>query len=360
MITYHIYKSNCFNSSRVMMQAKWDAKTIFFHRVRPKMMSKKKENDIKEKELGFISLTKALLYEKNKAHLIFHAQSSLFYLTFVCFFNFVLNKSNIQLTYDIHDLLERSNFKNLKDKVRYDIIRYKILSILESFIIKNKKVNIITVSKGLSLILAERYDIHPPSVVYNISIDISQKEDEENKEQQTLDKEQLLYFGSKKHSPVSLIPDIYKENLRLHMYGYNITNKWLYEKVREPIRESVKLYGPFVPNQLKFLSMYQILILYCPDSIAENYRIAMPNKVFQALYSGLSIIISGNFKEIKDTFVDVPGAVLVHEKGTKLQQTIIKLKAEREINYKEKILVKLDSMIIESKNNYIQPLRDKE
>lgn len=334
------------------MQTKWDAKSIFFHPLHSKPKIVDKFNGISEKRLSLFSLFKKIIGEKENAKFVFHAQSSLPYLIPVFLFSVLLNSKNHTFVYDVHDLHERSNFKKVLDKIRYDIIRYRILGLMEWFVFKFKKVNKITVSKGLSSILAKRYNSPPPSLVYNISVNIPRK-GKDKKIAKKYSDEDLLFFGTNKRVPLSLIPDIYKENLRLHMYGYNITSEWLDDKIGTPDKYCVKLHGGYLPDEMKFLSRYKILLLYSPDSTSINFKISMPNKIFQALYSGLSVIISENFKEIEHTFSDIPGAVIVHDKEKNIKQTINELKAERYGNYQEKILSKLDGIIEDSKQNYL-------
>jgi hypothetical protein len=78
---------------------------------------------------------------------------------------------------------------------------------------------------------------------------------------------------------------------------------------------------------------YQYLVLYHPTNKALNYRFSLPNKLFQAMSAGLSLIVSENFVELIATLEHIPGSVFVLKKGHCIQEAIDTLEANRSPSY---------------------------
>jgi hypothetical protein len=164
----------------------------------------------------------------------------------------------------------------------------------------------------------------------------------------------LLYFGTKNRAPLSLIPQIRTEGLELHLHGRDMNEDWLAASVDGSVGTCVRLFGGFDPEDMDFLSAYDVLVLYRPEVGTLNYRFALPNKAFQALWHGLSVIVSANFVELREAFGDIPGAVATLEGRDHLASTLHSVLQSRGEDYEHRIQEALWKIYTTSKRNYLE------
>ena len=262
------------------MQADWDKKSVFIHKC-----STSGEKKIPEKELSFIAI-KNLISLKTPTALVFHAQSSLPYLIFFKLLNKIYKKNNFNVVYDIHDLHEDSD-KSLRGKIRYWILRF-----FEKRVFLDENIKKITVSQGLSEELSNCYTpMSKPLVVYNVArTNLSNVPNTRTKD--------LVFFGSKERVPFELFETLKEENLKLDIFGKGITKEWLEEESKISKLDFINVFGEYDPKNMQFLLDYKYLILYYPKGNSKNFIYSMPNKYFQALDSGLKVVLSSNFEEM--------------------------------------------------------------
>ena len=287
---YHFYKADCYRASRVLMQSRWDGDSIFIH--------KSKNDDYKKNiRFGFLPLLRLIRSATKDDAFVFHAQSALPYLLF-----FYLCKKitggKMQIVYDIHDLHEwESGYKVFAKSG----LRYFVLGLFERFIFELAEIKKITVSIGLALIMAKKYNKRPPIVVRNTSSHVEKIESKKRKNNT------VVFFGIKEHAPVGLMSKLNSMGVTVHLYGRGITADWLAE-VFEGSLEGVKVFGEYNPEEMSFLYGYKVLILY-PAENKLNYKYSMPNKLFQAIDHGVCVVVSNYFEEILQTFQGANGCV---------------------------------------------------
>lgn len=324
---YHIYKTNCHKSSRIYMQTQWAKKNYYLH----KDINKNKNN---EETLNHYNHLR-VLYNKNKKSLIYHAQSSLIYLIVAI----ILNKTKKnKVIYDMHDLLEY----NMNEAKYYKKLRYMILSMLENIVINNSNVQTITVSNGLSNIVKKKYSANKPLVVK--SVVKSQLLDLDNRHRRI---NELIYFGQYSHAPIEIIDKCDELGICIDLFGRDITNEKIYNDLGK-IPDNISIYGEYQPDELKFLKNYKYLLLY-NNKNKINYKYSQPNKVFQSLSFGMSILISPNFREIYDTFKSLDGAVAVIENIDDIPYIINAVDKERGHDYNIRAMEFLEALYKENK-----------
>lgn len=291
MVTYHVAKFDCFKSSRVTMQAKWDVETKYIHR------SSRKASfafPLEWKTLKF-----SIKDSSPEDRFIFHAQSSIIYLIVAKLF---LGLKFGQCIFDIHDL-------NVIPR-RWDYLKLRaiVLTFLEWFVLRILKTKSTTVSKGISIIIAKKYAVERPLIVRNISAEVVIKD--KNRPQQ-----KLVYFGTLNRLPVSFFTDLEKDSLTIDVFGRfnnDEENKALSNAIAKGY---VNFKGAYDPKDLSFLYNYEFLY-YNIIPYDTNYRFAGPNKFFQALCHGLKILIPPGYSELlyllspfPDTYRVIKGSV---------------------------------------------------
>lgn len=288
---YHVYKTDCYMASRVMMQSGWVANNYYIHKA-------KFYNNLSSK-LGFFSLFKVVLGLNEDDVLVFHAQSSLPYLLFSKLICFLFFKKNI-LIYDIHDLHEHSNYRSVYAKFRYHVLLW-----FEFFACKIKSIRKMTVSNGLSKTISSKYKVEEPVIVYNCSVEavnhIKPLEDRS---------EDILFFGTKERFPVDLLDVIKESNMKLSFYGRGVSYEWLGEINKDYDKSLVNIHGEYSPDNLSFVSDYKIALNFFPENNSLNFKYSLPNKLFQAIGMGTTVIVSENFYEMIELFSDVEYAVV--------------------------------------------------
>jgi hypothetical protein len=351
-ITYHIYIADCFGSSRINTQKSWDAHPVFIHKRRRNTLSHVGGiNGVDSFELNVMFLIFLILKSKGKQTFVFHAQPSLPHLLLARFVALLFRKNKIVLVYDIHDLHEYRKERNIWRCIRYSFIRYYSLRVLEYICFRDKSIKKITVSEGMANEVAKQYDFSlPPHVVMSCSPPEKKPFDSLTVE----NKKALVYFGLKGHAPFELINQIKELGMELHLYGRDITPEAVSAIVGADKLNCVRFLGEYFPNDLFFLSQYSFLILYKPHIKTVNYRIALPNKLFQALNAGLTLIISDNFGEIKNIFDCIPGAVIVLRSGQDISCAIERACLIRDKDYGVLMYDYLCVLYEKSKQSYLQ------
>lgn len=349
--TYHFYKWDCFASSRLLLQASWDYKSTFVHLPNRKTLRPTIAPAIDEIKLSIVSLIKIAFTRRTNLVAIFHAQSSLPYLILFRSIVFISRKKNISLVYDMHDYLEYEPMSGLYSRIRFGLLRYRLLAILEFLCARDKSIKIITVSQGLADTLASKYHAMVPTVIRSIpkapifpTAGFPSFQSQNNK--------CMVYFGTIAHAPLLAIKKISDEGLRIDLYGRDIDKDSLILRVANIDLSNVSICGAYQPADLGFLEKYSILLLYRPEVTSINYRYALPNKLFQALGYGLSMLISDNFVEMRRLFSDIPGAIGTLDAEDSISSQINHLLAMRAVDYKARIKEKLDALHNESELNY--------
>lgn len=301
------------------MQSGWANPVHYIHRPTSSL-------DINDEKLSLHSITKIAFKSKDQDAFIFHAQSSLPYLlTFYLITRAIIRKPKI--VYDIHDLHEKEYFSDILKYIRYRLFRYRILHLMEALSLKivNRRM---TVSDGLADTISKRYKTSPPKLVLNANPNGSSRP--ENK---TLkDKRPLVFFGTSGRFPFQLIDTLENEEIELDVWGRGMSSQWLFENTKKHYK-NIKFFGEFSPNDLSFLKNYEALLLYYPDGRSDNYIYSLPNKFFQALDNGLSLLISNNFLEIKHQLDCILGSYAVIKEKTKIRDSLELVRESRPKNY---------------------------
>lgn len=288
---YHVYKTDCLKASRVVMQSNWVGSNVYVH----------KSNSYRkiDKELNFKNIFKVVLNLRKNDVMLFHAQSSLIYHAFALFVARLLFK-NINTIYDIHDLNECSTRSSVYLKARF-----LLMHVLEVIIIKYNKVQVITVSEGLARIIQERFSVEQPIVIYNCSFNTTA---EVNPISSRLNRP--LFFGTAERFPFQILPKLHAENIELDFYGRGITDDLFKEKECEDYKSRVRDFGEYTPDNLDFINSYMVSLNYSPNYLSLNFKYSLPNKLFQAIYSGCTVLVSENFHEMSELFSDLNYAVV--------------------------------------------------
>ena len=351
-LTYHIYKSDCFKSSRVLMQSRWDESSGYIHRPSDETIRRENGDAASELALGFVAIWR-VMRTRSPRRLVFHAQSSLPYLLFARMAQRLLRRDDVTLVYDMHDLHEAKVASTSYQHLRYGIIRHGILGACERVVCRDRTIPMFTVSAGISKTISERYACDEAAVVANVGTPERYRARPRDMQSTASNPKPLLYFGTKNHAPLSLIPEIQREGLELHLHGRDMNEDWLAASMDGSVGTCVRLFGGFDPEDMDFLSAYDILVLYRPEVRTLNYRFALPNKAFQALWHGLSVIVSANFVEMREAFGDIPGAVATYEGRDGLGSTIDKVLESRGEDYEHRIQEALWKIYTTSKRNYL-------
>lgn len=322
------------------MQSKWDQKSSFVHRGAIIV-----ENG--DATLGLVSLYKILRVCKAGDTFVFHSQSSLPYLIAAYLASLFFGKL-IKYVYDIHDLHESSATAGVFSR---DNVRYLILGIFEYLVFRVHRIRKITVSIGLAIEMAKRYKCSRPSVVYNISSSNLQQ-----RQRNQLDvKKPVVFFGTAERVPISLLPKLESSSFGLHIYGRGITIEWVKEVAGLKESKNIATFGEYNPKDMSFLQSYDYLLIYAPENYSLNFRYSMPNKLFQALAAGLTVLVSDNFHEMLSSFSDVTPAVIAVN-DTNLMTVIDNIALKRTDKYFDTISSRLNILYEESKSSYCNVL----
>lgn len=327
MLTYHIAKFDCFKSSRLMMQAGWDTKSVFIQKT-------KYEASEQTIPLSFGHVLKVARNLGSHDVMIFHAQSALLYLVMV---RLLTRIKSHQVIYDIHDLnvIPRAwNYMRIRGLVMY-IFEYISMRVMQT--------PVMIVSKGLAIIIAKRFKVQRPLVVRNISAKLPEKPLVTGR-----DLKRGVYFGTFDRLPNDFFDHLYQENHSIDIYG-RFNHGKPSETMEKAIHDGVVNYcGEYNPGNMEFLEDYDFLYYYVhPYDL--NYRFAGPNKFFQALAYGLVLITPPGYSELSNVLSNQPGAHLI------LKSNLLKLLQNSSIRNQqtmEKIRGLLTELQEESKRNY--------
>lgn len=326
MQTYHVAKFDCFKSSRINMQSKWDEKSVFIH-----LSTSDQENSF---GLSIRQIMKLVKASHPRDKFVFHAQSSLIYLIICKMFGAF---SRERVIYDIHDL------NVIRAGLDYMKLRGIALHFLEFMTLKVMRIPSITVSSGLAIIIAKRFKSKRPLVVRNISAEMfegSMKKEEGQSE--------MVYFGTFDRLPNKFFEELEREGLRLDIYGrFNNGNP---SQIMQSALEKgiIKYCGEYNPKDMGFLKNYAYLY-YNIDPYDLNYRFAGPNKFFQALVYGLVILIPRGYSELSFLLKDIPGAQITINGSI---NNLIKKKPEFDQNYSTNVEILLAKLKTDSQENY--------
>ena len=327
MRTFHVAKFNCYSSSRVMMQSRWDNKSFF-------IQSNKYPG---YENIIFLNYRNVLMIANSlgpKDNIIFHSQSSLPFLIFVILFSKTNTK---QLLYDIHDL------NVIKNEWNYSKIRGFIMHALEYFVLKIMRVQSMIVSKGLAIIVQRRFKVKRPLVVRNISAKFPK-----NLPLRISTLNRGVYFGTFDRLDDSFFEKLYQGNHRIDIYGrfnHGKPSKIMTNAINDGL---VNNCGEYYPEKMNFLNNYDFLY-YNIRPYDINYRFAAPNKFFQALAYGLVLLTPPGYSELACVLNKQPGLhfILQNNLSESLHQHSIRnLKTIKNV---ENLLRKL---LKESEKNY--------
>ena len=101
---------------------------------------------------------------------------------------------------------------------------------------------------------------------------------------------------------------------------------------------------------------YNYLILYSPNNDSDNFKYSLPNKFFQAIGNGLSLIISSNFVEIRDKLSPISGACSILSKPKDIETIMDNLDKKRTKKFFKELNVLASNFHDVSKSNYTKIL----
>lgn len=309
----HIYKTDCFLASRVILQFNWvKAETVFLHRSAKQGLLELGSGQVESQRLTIFALIRlAFRLRGQGVRWVFHAQSSLLYLYVLMVIRCIDRKVAFALVYDIHDLNERPSVQPSLKSVR-SWVRYVILATAEWGVAKMKSIRTVTVSNGLAKTFASRTGAQPPVVVRSAPLpDLTVDELASCSRFERA----LLFFGTPQRVPFELVESLAAAGHELHLYGRGINEELVRKSLPESLWGSVKLFGLYKPSSLSFIGQYRFVILYKPGIVSDNFRYSLPNKFFQGLAYGTSFVVSENFEEIREVAENVSGLALVVKSG---------------------------------------------
>lgn len=324
----HIYKSDCFGSSRLMLQAKWDEQSVFIHKtgVLDGEIHEVDGKKIISQKLLWKNIISVLRCEEVNS-MVFHAQSSILYLL-ACYVYLVVwgCGRKVLLVYDIHDLNEYVSRCGVNKYFDYIYYRYNVFLLLEYFVLHVLHIKSMTVSKGLSRIISKRYRCDRPKIVRSAILPDAMPVRQNNQN----NKCRAVYFGTRNHLPISLIPELIKYDISVDFYGRDVRKGEVLRGLPREKENLFRFYGAYIPENLDFLNAYDLLILFKPEKVSINYRYALPNKMYQSLAHGLSILVSDNFIEMKYLLRCISGAVVVFKDGDDLPSVLTRVRQNKD------------------------------
>ena len=328
--TIHVAKFDCYKSSRIMMQSGWEENSIFLH-------LGVSEQSVK---LNFKNLLKVLDSSNSGDRFIFHAQSSLVYLLFSYALTFN-RRETIKILYDIHDL------NVIPVGWGYVSLRAYVMQLLEWVTLRVLKIKSMTVSAGIARLMSMKYNCEIPILVRNISTDIVRNQDMEKKSEGG----KLIYFGTLDRVSEYFFLALAKQKLRIDLFGrFNYMDPPIFFE-KYTCTETAKFNGTYNPKNLDFLLEYDFLYYNIPPPDA-NYRLAAPNKFFQALAHGLSILVPRGYNELRFIFGDIPGAIAVIDESSDIRGVLNRCVRNKSSDFSVKIKERLELMKSESRDNY--------
>jgi len=353
MTTYHIYKTNCVGSSRVMLQSGWeDGRSVFIHQVKPGRPGPVPELPY---ELGSILGVMKASGGGEPPRFVFHAQSSLPLLLMSYLLRRFFGGRDAIFAYDIHDLHEGGEpYRTLGEKLRYGFIRHYSLALLERIVLSLRNVRTMTVSSGLSRTMVDWFGCPAPAVVHSA---MYPRRDAAELKAVTRHAKALLFFGTPERLPVDLIDAIGAADLELHLYGRFKGREGLEAQLGRALPNHVKVFGEYSPDDLDFVASYPYLLLFKPSDRRLNFRYSLPNKMFQSLSYGVSLILSDNFEEMAEVLSPVSGAATVLRDSSELADAMAVLAKQRTDGYWTASNALARQLHDEAKSRYLQQTR---
>ncbi len=123
--------------------------------------------------------------------------------------------------------------------------------------------------------------------------------------------------------------------------------------VEEKYAHLISYLGEYDPADLSFLMKYRYLILYKPEVLSVNYKVALPNKMFQGMAAGLFFVISPNFEEMKNVLSVVPGSTYVLSNKKEIVGAIQRFEELKYVDYVESLVRCLSYLVSEARSNYL-------
>lgn len=240
---------------------------------------------VPNKRLTYYSLLQTLRTCRHSTF-VFHQRSALPYLVIMWIFK-TMFRLKCRLIYDCHDLLESPTCGSFREYMRW---RYYYALEMFAFSVCD---GVMTVSNGLQRFYSMRFKRRPHLVM---SIPGPQLKQQTSQFRRNV---RLLYFGQIRtcRIDIELLSQLERSGLRLDLYG-TYSHEHAPAEIEPFIRRGVCVYkGKFLADDLSFLDDYTHLVMRL--SGRRNIKYCLPNKLFQALRSGLAVIISDNLVEVR-------------------------------------------------------------
>lgn len=312
--TVHVNRKDTLTASRIVLQTSWDDSPSLLHFPR-----EGRTCSIPEHPLSMWAVVHRCFKAPPRAF-VFHEQASLPYL-WLAWACQRLGAGRSLLVYDMHDLHRMAREDTLENRVRF-----RIFAALERFAFGCADVRIMTVSNGLASVVRRKYGREDVTVVRSApSTRLA------GAEMASVDRKPgaLLFLGTPNIFPVELLSEMEKLGLELHVYGRGLTEEWFESKLGYAAPEGVRLFGPYTPDSLAFISAYDISLVFAASRTEDNIRYCLPNKLFQALGYGCKVLLSENLEEATDLFEDLPAFVTVKRSHESLQAALSRIGGRR-------------------------------
>ncbi|GEM_PF-4122979 len=332
------------------MQRNWDSgKVIFICRNGNFTATNARKWGVHFRELSLWNLLKSI--DQNTTRIVFHAQASLPYLI-ISLLLIRLKKWKVELVYDIHDMHEQQH-GSIKVWVRWLILGAAELLVLCLF-----KIRAITVSESIAKEIARRYKCAQPDVCLNVSP--NQKSPESHK---LLSEPRIVYFGNfgrfhEYRISSQTLETLEREKVSIDFHGH-IDPEYQNKLAGYAERGVIRLHGEYRPEDLSFLYNYNFAILDYASSPSCNVRFCLPNKIFQALGHGLTVLVSPNLEQARQLFAKVPFAVVqLPPNYKKVREFLENIIRERPSEYYDMVNGYLDKLADMSRLSYLGLHRD--
>lgn len=242
----------------------------------------------------FLAALASIYRNRQPSTYVFHQQASLplFWLSLPA-----LWWHGHTIVYDIHDLVMVNNRRG-----PVILLRNAILFVNEWLVFRLPRIRLMTVSKGLASVCQKRYG-RRPDVVYNIHTTADQPSPSTNiNEVPRVKGLRLVYFGLINPARIDLA--LIDEMLRatggqLDLYGIFDAPGFEAQVAQAP---GVHYRGEYRSSDLDFARNFDALWFVNVAHVDMNWQYCMPNKLFQALESGLALCIAGSCSEIVSEF----------------------------------------------------------